>query len=97
MPKRYRPGDIVYMLESNWLVREVRIVKVTGDFAIIRFRRDSGIRLRISRLFPTREEAEAAVPDHQPLEVRMQRTEEEMKPREPEYIAWMGEAKAAPE
>ena len=49
MPKRYRPGDIVYMLESNWLVREVRIVKVTGDFAIIRFRRDSGIRLRISR------------------------------------------------
>ena len=95
MPTRYRPGDIVYMLESNWLVREVRIVKISGNFAIIRFRRDSGTRLRLSRLFPTREEAEAAVPDHQPLEVRMQRAEEEMKPREPEYIAWTGVAKAA--
>ena len=63
MPNKYNPGDTAYIVESNRFLREVKVLKVTGGFATLRFM-DSvgGIKLRESRLFPTKEDAEASLP-----------------------------------
>ena len=47
MPTKYKRGDIAYIVESNIAVREVEIVQVSGDFAIIIAHRD----IRISYPF----------------------------------------------
>ena len=63
MPNKYNPGDTAYIVESNRIIREVRVLKVTGGFATLRFTdSDGGIKLRESRLFPTQEDAEASLP-----------------------------------
>ena len=59
----YNSGDKAYIIESNRTVREVRIVKIAAGFATVRFpNTDGGIRVRESRLFPTREDGEACLP-----------------------------------
>ncbi len=59
MPNKYNPGDTAYIVESNRFLREVKVLKVTGGFATLRFMdSDGGIKLRESRLFPTKEDAE---------------------------------------
>lgn len=62
MPGTYHVGDTAYFLESNRIVRQVLIDKVTGDFYTIAFP-DTGGAIRISgrRLYPTREDAEKAM------------------------------------
>ena len=63
MPSKYKPGDTAYIVESGLFVREVAVVKVAGGFATLRFTDGpGGVRLRESRLFPTKEEAEAEMP-----------------------------------
>lgn len=63
MPNKYNPSDTAYIVESNRIIREVKVLKVTGGFATLRFMdSDGGIKLRESRLFPTKEEAEASLP-----------------------------------
>jgi hypothetical protein len=63
MPNKYNPGDTAYIVESNRIIREVKVLKVTGGFATLRFiDSDGGIKLRESRLFPTKEDAEASLP-----------------------------------
>ena len=63
MPNKYNPGDTAYIVESNRIIREVIVLKVTGGFATLRFMdSDGGIKLRESRLFPTKEDAEASLP-----------------------------------
>ena len=62
MPNWYKPGDRAYIVESNYLVREVKVLRVAGGFATLRFTDiDGGCKLRISRLFPTKEDAEATL------------------------------------
>jgi len=63
MASRFNPGDTAFLVESNRIVREVSVLKVSGGFYTIRFV-DSrgGMRVRENRLFPTREEAEASMP-----------------------------------
>ena len=62
MTSKYNPGDTAYIVENNRTIREVKILKVAGGFATLRFMdRDVGIRLRESRLFPTKEDAEISM------------------------------------
>ena len=63
MPNKYSPGDTAFIVESSRFIREVKVLKSAGEFVTLRFAdSDGGIRLRESRLFPTREAAEASLP-----------------------------------
>ncbi len=63
MSMLYSPGDRAYIVESNLYIREVEVIKVAGGFCTIRFwDRGGGIKVRESRLFPTKEAAEASLP-----------------------------------
>lgn len=59
----YTPGDIAYIVANSRFVREVQILCIDGDFCTLRFTdSDGGIKIRSSRLFPTKEAAEATLP-----------------------------------
>ena len=59
----FKEGTSAFIVESNRLVREVVIVKRTGNLYIIKFAdNNGGIQVRGSRLFPTKDEAEKSVP-----------------------------------
>ena len=61
MPSKYTPGEIAYIVESARWIREVKIIKVSGDLYTLRFTdAQGGVKLRESRLFKTRKEAEAS-------------------------------------
>ena len=63
MATKYNPGDIAFIVESSRFIREVKVLKAAGGFATLRFTdSDGGIKLRESRLFPTKEDAEASLP-----------------------------------
>ena len=62
MQSIYNPGDRAYIVESNLYLREVEVIKVAGGFCTIRFvDRGGGIKVRESRLYPSREAAEASL------------------------------------
>ena len=62
MVSRYRPGDKAFIVESSLFIREVTVLKITGTVATLRFAdSNGGVKLRESRLFPTKEEAEASI------------------------------------
>ena len=55
----FKEGTTAFIVESNRIIREVIIVKRTGNLYIVRFaNNDGGVRVRGSRLFATREDAE---------------------------------------
>ncbi len=59
----FENGATAYFIESNRIIREVTVVKRTGDFYIVRFLNGSGgIRIRTSRLYASREAAEDSIP-----------------------------------
>ena len=63
MLMKYKSGDIAYIVENGLYIHEVKILKVAGGFATLVFTdREGGTRLRESRLFPTKEAAEVALP-----------------------------------
>ena len=67
MPNKYSPGDTAYIVESSRFIREVKVLKIAGGFATLRFTdSDGGIKLRESRLFPTKEAAEDSLPKKTP-------------------------------
>ena len=56
---QFTQGDTAFFVESNWRIREVRILKISGEFATIHFADgEGGTRLRLNRLFKSKEEAE---------------------------------------
>ena len=60
---KYRPGDIAYIVSNNKWVRKVEIVGVSyGLITVHILERNSYIRLRENRLFPTEEAAKASLP-----------------------------------
>ena len=63
MPNKYNPGDIAFIVDSSRFIPEVKVLKIAGGFATLRYvDSDGGIKLRESRLFPTKEAAEASLP-----------------------------------
>lgn len=58
----YKAGDIAWIVESTIFVKEVEIVNIRGGFVTLRFKGSSGgMRVRESRLYKTKEEAEKVV------------------------------------
>ena len=55
---QFAQGDTAFFVESNWRIREVRILSISGEFATIRFADgEGGTRLRLNRMYKTKEEA----------------------------------------
>lgn len=62
MQDKVEIGSHVFIIESNRIITEVLISQRKGDFYVVRFPGKGGISVRRSRLFLTREEAEAHLP-----------------------------------
>ena len=62
MENTFKQGSKAFIVENNWRTCEVRIISIAGGFATISFVDSRGItRLRLSRLFATKEEADATI------------------------------------
>ncbi len=62
MDKKYKQGDIVYLIGNTRFIEEAEVVMTVSGFVTIRFtERSGGTRVRENRLYATREEAEAEV------------------------------------
>ena len=66
---KYNAGDTAFIVESQRIIREVRIISRGGGFYTMKFvdaDSSGGIRLRENRLFATKEEAENSILKSQP-------------------------------
>lgn len=62
MAVKFKTGDTAYLIESNRIVREVSIIKFAGGFYTICFKDSGGgIKVRETRLYASKEEAEIAM------------------------------------
>ena len=62
MGGNHQPGQIVFLTGGNKnLIKEATVLKYAGGFYTIRFDSGGGIKVRESRIYPSREEAEAAI------------------------------------
>ena len=62
MNGKYQPGQKVFLTGGNKnLIKEATVLKYTGGFYTIRFENGGGVKVRESRIYPSREEAEAAI------------------------------------
>lgn len=60
--EQFQPGDVVYFISSTIFVRKATVIRATRDFCTIKFEETGGgIRVRNSKLYKTKEEAEAIV------------------------------------
>ena len=56
------PGDTAYIIESGRFVREVTVVRKSGDVYTLKFTdTGGGVKLREGRLYPSGEAAEEAI------------------------------------
>ena len=63
MKNNSTPGGSAFIVDNIRYVREVTILRVSGDFVTIRYKDShTGIKVRKTRLFSPQEEAEATVP-----------------------------------
>ena len=62
MTGKHNPDDTAFIPESGRFIREVRILRITGSQAAVRFTdTPGGIKIRKSRLFPTEADARASI------------------------------------
>ena len=62
MNGKYQPGQKVFLTGgNNNLIKEATVLKYTGGFYTIRFENGGGVKVRESRIYPTRKEAEEAI------------------------------------
>ena len=52
-----KQGDIAWIIENNRTVRECKIVRINGNFVIIRFTDGCDTQLPLKRLYKTQEDA----------------------------------------
>ena len=52
----------MYIVVSNLFVKPVTVVKDEGEFCLVKFEDGGGARIRRSRLYETKEEAEQMLP-----------------------------------
>lgn len=63
MAGKYNVDDIAFLIESNRFIRKVKILRFSGGLYTIQFvNGGGGMKVRESRLFASKEEAEAAIP-----------------------------------
>ena len=53
------PGDKVYFIENNMRIQEGTVVNSSGDFVLIKYGDEAGIRLRRSKVYTSEEEAKS--------------------------------------
>lgn len=58
---KFETGSMAYLVESNRIVRKVKIVKRNGNFYIVWFGANGGIQVRGNRLFETAGAAESSI------------------------------------
>ena len=62
MANKYKPGDTVYIVSSVKWIKEAKVLRYAGGFYTLKFTdTGGGIKVRESRIFPTKEAAEASV------------------------------------
>ena len=62
MANKYKPGDTVYIVSSVRWIREAKVLKYAGGFYTLKFAdTGGGIKVRESRIFPTKEAAEVNI------------------------------------
>ncbi len=62
MDTKLLKGDTVYLISNGHIIEEATVVMNMAGFVTIRFtERSGGTRVRESRLYPTKEKAEAAI------------------------------------
>lgn len=62
MNGKYQTGQKVFLTGGNKkLIKEAAVLKYTGGFYTIRFENGGGVKVRESRIYHSREEAEAAI------------------------------------
>ena len=62
MNGKYQPGQRVFLTGGNKnLIKEATVLKYTGGFYTICFNNGGGVKVRESRIYPSREEAEATI------------------------------------
>ena len=62
MNGKYQLGQKVFLTGGNKnLIKEATVLKYTGGFYTIRFNNGGGVKGREARIYPSREEAEAAI------------------------------------
>lgn len=63
--KKFNSGDIVYFIASSRIVKEAKVIRNAGGFVTIKFKDGNcgpaGTRVRESKLYHTKEEAEEIV------------------------------------
>ena len=63
---KWKTGDTCFFVENNYRIIEATVTAVHGDFCVVKYGTNSGIRLRSSRLYQTPEEAHDARIYHYP-------------------------------
>ena len=62
MASRFQVDDTAWLVESNRIIREVRIIRLAGSFYVVQFKDSGGtIHMRGTRLLATEEEAKKSV------------------------------------
>lgn len=61
---QFKKGQDVYIVENGKYTRQCRIIEIRGGFAVLEFQNGALTRLRLSRLYATEEDAQAAMPAH---------------------------------
>ena len=62
MNGKYQPGQKVFLTGSRVdLIKEATVLKYTGGFYTIRFESGGGVKVRESRIYLTRKEAEEVI------------------------------------
>lgn len=65
------PGQKAWLISNGIFVQEVEIGRISGGFALVKFSAGGGIRVRLSRLYETKEEAESIVKKNKGEEKRI--------------------------
>ena len=64
----YKPGDTAFIITNGRVVQEVQIISRIQDLYTVRFADYPALtRLRATRLYPTYEKAEEALPERKPV------------------------------
>ena len=62
MANKYKPGDTVYIVSSVRWIKEAKVLKYAGGFYTLKFTdTGGGIKVRESRIFLTKEDAEKSI------------------------------------
>ena len=62
---QFKKGQVVYIVENGKYTRRCRIIEIQGGFAVLEFSNGALARLRLSRLYATEEDVQAAIPAHE--------------------------------